>query len=192
MPVSRAVQAVNAARRAKLVQYRLDGRPYDDFYEELGYGSAASARKDFMRAIEESVAAQHASVEVYRETELLRLDGELRRLTALYERVEEILEIQHITVSQGRVVLHGGAIIPDWGPVLAAVDRLVRIDDARRKNSERRCKLLGLDAPQKLEVLTIDAIDQQIAALREQLAASDAEAGTPAGAQDAQNGAEQA
>jgi hypothetical protein len=37
--------------------------------------------------------------------------------------------------------------------------------------AERKAKLLGLDAPQRHEVLTIDAIDAQIAALQAELAA---------------------
>ena len=178
---SRAEGAAIAARRAKLVQYRLEGRPYDEIYAELGYGSASTARKDFNRALEENIAAQHTSVEVYREVEILRLDGELERLTRLYERVEAILDRHHITISQGRVVLHDGETVEDFGPIFAAVDRLVRIDDARRRNAERRAKLLGLDKPQQIEVLTIDDIDAQIAQLTEQLAAADHEASEAGG-----------
>lgn len=183
---SRAKRATIADRRARLVQYRLDGRKYDEIYEELGYVSPQAASKDFTRALEENLARQHTSIEVYREIEVLRLNGELERLTRLYERVEKILDEQHITISQGgRVVLHDGETVPDWGPVFAAVDRLVRIDDSRRRNAERRAKLLGLDAPQQVEVLTIDAIDAQIATLQRQLAATDAEVAEAGGTEGA-------
>lgn len=185
MPVSRAMRATVASRRALLVQARIAGRPYDEIYAELGYNSPHTARKDFSRAVEESIAAQHTSVEVYREIEILRLDGELERLTRLYERVEKILDRQHITISQGRVILHEGETVPDFGPVLAAVDKLVKIEDARRRVAERRAKLLGLDAPAKMEVLTIDAIDAQVIKLREQLAAADREADETAGTEGA-------
>lgn len=180
---TRARRAELADRRTRLVQYRIDGRTYEEIYEELGYASANAASKDFSRVLEMNIAEQHASLDVYRETELLRLDGELERLTALYERVEAILDEQHITISNGRVIIHGGETIPDWGPVLAAADRLIRIDEGRRKNSERRCKLLGLDAPQQVEVLTIDAINAEIARLSNSLdlPVDPGEAGTPAG-----------
>lgn len=47
---------------------------------------------------------------------------------------------------------------------------------ALRAWAERKAKLLGLDAPQKHEVVTVDYLDQQIAALEAELAG-----GTPAG-----------
>ncbi|MGW2936063.1 hypothetical protein ACWDA7_30395 [Streptomyces sp. NPDC001156] len=49
----------------------------------------------------------------------------------------------------------------------------------------QRAKIEGTDAPQKVEVLTIDAIDAQIAALREQLAAADGAAGEAGGVEAA-------
>jgi hypothetical protein len=39
--------------------------------------------------------------------------------------------------------------------------------------AERKAKLLGLDAPAKFEVLTMDAIDEEIKKLQAELAASD-------------------
>lgn len=174
-----------AERRADLVKYRIAGRPYEEFYRQLGYASINAATKDFHRVFEESVAELHASREVYREIELARLDAELHRLDRLYRKVEQILDEQHITISNGRVILLDGATVPDPGPILQAADRLIRIEDARRRNGERRAKLLGLEAPQRLEVLTIDDIDAQIRALTEQLAATDSEAGTPEGAEAA-------
>ncbi|KAB7850133.1 hypothetical protein [Streptomyces mobaraensis] len=53
---------------------------------------------------------------------------------------------------------------------LKAIETVVRIID-------RRCRLLGLDAPARMEVLSIDAIDEQIRLLTDQLAAADHEAG---------------
>lgn len=179
----KARQAAVAIRRNQLIQYRLEGRPYADIYEELGYSSRCAASKDFSRALEENLAEQHASMEVHRHAEILRLDAELARLSRLYARVEAILDRHHVTVSNGRVVLLDGETIEDDVPVLHAVDRLVRIEEARRKNGERRAKLLGLEAPQRVEVLTLDAIDAQIRDLNEQLAATDGEAPETAGAE---------
>ena len=67
MTVSRAKRADLAVRRAKLVQYRLEGRRYDDIYEELGYSSAHVASRDFNRTLEANIAEQRTSMEVYRE-----------------------------------------------------------------------------------------------------------------------------
>ena len=176
MAQSRAKRATIADRRARLVQFRLEGRRYDDIYEELGYSSPSAASKDFNRALEQNIAEQRASMEVYRELEILRLDAELQRLDRLYTKVEKILDKFHVTVQFGKVIELDGQPLEDDSPVLAAADRLVRIDDARRRNAERRAKLLGLDKPQQIEVLTIDAIDAQIAELTDKLAAADAEA----------------
>lgn len=178
-----------AQRRAKCVQYRNEGRRYDDFYQELGYKSVQAASKDFTRALEESIAEERVSVEVYRQHELQRLDAELARLTRLYERVEKLLDRQNVTIQFGKVVYLDGQPVPDDTPFLAAVDRLMRIDEQRRRNSDARRKLLGLDAPQRMsmEVLTIDAIDAQIANLTEQLAAAGTEAGAAAGTAQAED-----
>lgn len=165
MTVSRAKRADLADRRSKLIQYRLEGRRYDDIYEELGYSSPKVASRDFNRALETNIAEQRTSMEVYRETELMKLDD-------LTTKAMKVLLARHfITTQAGKLVEHPETGLPllDDGPVLAAIDRLLKIGD-------RRAKLLGLDAPQRLEVLTIDAIDAQIRGLTEQLAALDSEA----------------
>lgn len=167
---ARAEKAQVAARRAKLVEYRRQKRPYKEIYEELGYGSPESAAKDFTRALQESIAAQHVEVEVYREEQILELEY-------LAEEAHKILRSEHFQVSQsGKIVEHPdtGQPLPDPGPVLAAMDRLVKILD-------RVAKLRGLDAPKRWEVVTIDAIDAAIADLNKQVAAARSEAGeTPA------------
>lgn len=177
MPASKATKAVTAERRTKLINKRLEGHRFEDIWRELGYSSRTAATKDFSRALEIRIAEQRASIEVHREAEIMRLDGELQRLTALYTKVETIAARYHVTVSGGRVVYHEESPLEDDGPALAAVDRLLRIEESRRKVGERRAKLLGLDAPQKHEVLTIDAIDEQISDLNKQLAALDSETG---------------
>jgi len=63
-----------------------------------------------------------------------------------------VLERNHFTVTQGgQVVYHGGEALVDDAPVLAAIDRLLKIDEQRRRVDERRSKLLGLDMPTKVE-----------------------------------------
>ncbi len=171
--ISRTKRAVVAERRAKLVKLRLEGCPYQDIYAELGYSSRGAASRDFSRILEGYIAEQRTSMEVHREVELMKLDT----LTAQATRV---LQRTHYMVTQsGRVAEDPdtGAPMLDDQPVLNAIDRLLRIGD-------RRAKLLGLDAPQRLEVLTIDAIDAQIAALTEQLAATRSEAECTAGTEE--------
>ena len=177
MSASKARNAVTAERRTKLIKARLEGKRFEDIWRELGYACRSAATKDFSRALEERIAEQRDSIEVHREMEILRLDGELERLGRLYGKVEAVLNRHHVTVSGGRVVIHDEQPLEDDGPVLAAVDRLLRIEENRRRVGERRAKLLGLEAPRQVEVLTIDAIDQQIGKLNEQIAALDGEAG---------------
>lgn len=170
MAVSRAVKADLAARRAKLIEYRRQRRPYRDFYAELGYKSPQAASRDFNRALEENLAAVRTSAEAYREAELLELDD-------LAATAIRIMLTPHFEVAPGgKIVRHPDTDEPliDDAPKLAAIDRLLKIQD-------RRSKLLGLDAAQKVEVLTLDALDAEAARLNALLAASDSEAGAAGG-----------
>jgi hypothetical protein len=169
---SRAETAIVSARRAKLVAYRRKKVPYAKFYEELGYASVQSARKDFTRALEESIAAEQASVEVYREEQLVELEY-------LAEEVHEIFrgEFFHVSTS-GRIAEHPhtGEPLLDKGPNLAAADRLLKIN-------AQVAKLRGLDQAIKVQgAFTVDALNQAIIDASEQLAALGAEADEDAGA----------
>lgn len=169
---TKAQKALVAERRAKLVQARLEGRRYEDIYEELGYSSRYAASRDFSRILEQNIAEQHASMEVFREAELMKLDDLTREAIS-------ILRTTHYVVTQsGRIPEdpRTGQPLIDHDMALKVIDRLVRIGD-------RRAKLLGLDAPQRVEVLTLDAIDAHIAELSEQLATFDAEAPEATGAE---------
>jgi hypothetical protein len=76
---------------------------------------------------------------------------ELDKLDAIEREALAVLETFHYVVSDGRVVSYaqteGAEPTPlkDSGPVLAALDRLLKTSDARRK-------LLGLDAASKVDV----------------------------------------
>lgn len=106
------------------------------------------ARKKIMDEIKRAPAEEIIQVEVQ------KLDMELVRLKYAEDAVLKVLEGRHITVNNGRVILDPDTDQPldDDGPVLQAVDRLVKIEDARRRNAERRARLLGLDAEQKVSV----------------------------------------
>lgn len=162
---ARAERAQVAARRAKLVDYRRRKVPYARFYKELGYASVQAARRDFTRALEESIAACRASVEVYREEQLIELEH-------LAEEAHAVMNSRHYVVAPGgKFVLdpETGEPLIDPGPKLASMDRLVKIGD-------RVSKLRGLDAATKIEgVFSIDALDRALVEARQQLAALDAE-----------------
>lgn len=146
-------------RRTELLRLRRQGVRYDDErVEALGYSSPSAARKDITRALEVHRDDERAEVGIYRQQENERLDDELRRLEILEAAARTVLTNRHIVVNNGRVILHPDTDEPmeDDAPVLQAIDRLVKIEDARRRNGERRAKLNGLDMPVKTEVTGAD------------------------------------
>jgi hypothetical protein len=144
-----------AVRRTELLKLRRQGVRYDDpRVEALGYTSPDVARKDLHRALEANRDAEAAEVSIYRQLENERLDDELGRLAVLEEKVRQVLGNRHILVNNGRVILDPDTEQPmeDDAIVLQAIDRLVKIEDARRRNAERRAKLNGYDMPLQTEV----------------------------------------
>lgn len=164
MPASRAKRADVAKRRAEAVAMRMAGASYQDIADKLDYNSRGAACQDVTRALEANIAEQNRAVEVYREEELQRLD-------LLMAEAWRVLRRQHVTVSHGRIIRDEETDQPllDDGPVLAAIDRVLKIQ-------ERRAKFLGLDAPTRVEAITTDALDAEIAKLSAEL---DAEADSP-------------
>lgn len=155
MAASRLKQDETRVRRTKLLALRRQGVRYEDErIMELGYASADAARRDCSRALDANRQAESAEVATYRQMENERLDDELRRLEALEAAAHQVLQNRHIVVNNGRVILHPDTDQPmeDDAPILQAIDRLVKIEDARRRNSERRAKLNGLDMPLQTEV----------------------------------------
>ena len=72
---------------------------------------------------------------------------ELERLDELAQKTRKVMLGTHYVVSQGKGVrlTRDDEPLVDDGPVLQAVDRLLKIQ-------ERRARLLGLDAPQRVSV----------------------------------------
>lgn len=137
-----------AERQARAAQLRSRGWHYRKIADELGINvhQAHDDVKNAMRAIVEKPAKDVLAYE------LARLDSELDRLNALEETVQRVLERKHFTVSNGKIIYLGDEPLEDDAPVLAAVDRLIRIEESRRKNGESRRRLLGLDEPVKTQV----------------------------------------
>jgi hypothetical protein len=141
-------------RDARAVELRRRNLNYRQIANELGFSSVASAHGAVQRGLADTVAETNDEV---RRLELDRLDDMAR--AAL-----RVLAKTHYAVSHGQVVRHpvtGEALVDD-GPTLAALDRLLKIMD-------RRAKYLGLDAPTRVEVLTIDMIDDEISKLQQEL-----------------------
>ncbi len=157
MPASRAKRVDTAQRRKAAVDMRMAGSTFQQIADALGYKSRGAACQDITRALETAVVEQARSVEAYREEELERLD-------LLLGEAWSVLKRQHITVSHGRTIYDDrtGEPLIDDGPTLSAIDRILKIQ-------ERRAKFLGLDAPQRHEVVSIDAVDAEIARLSAEL-----------------------
>lgn len=139
-----------AERRAAAARLRGEGLSYRAIADELGI-DVKTAFSDVKAAVQSVVEAP--AKEVVR-VELARLDDELLALDRLEEDVRKVLDREHVTVSHGKVITLEGDTEPlhDDGPVLQAVDRLMRIEEQRRRNGESRRKLLGLDAPAKSQI----------------------------------------
>jgi hypothetical protein len=130
MPNCRAsVASVNAPAPdpAEALRLRSAGLTYAQVAAELGYPSASSAAAAAKRALRSS------------KTLLDRQSGELatlelERLDQLEQAARRVLETRHITIQDGRIVRDDdGQVVEDDGPVLQAIDRLVRISDARTR-----------------------------------------------------------
>ncbi len=135
-----------ADRRVRALELRKAGASYRAIGRELDI-SEAQAHRDVKAALAKLAELEQASAEEYRTMELLRLDG-------LALAASRILTSPHPLVSGGKVLSgftgKGMAIgLTDDGPKLAAIDRLLRISESRRK-------LLGLDAPAKVAPVNPD------------------------------------
>ena len=136
--------------KARIVlQMRRDGRTWADAGEAVGV-TGMYAYKLFQKAIKE----------IIREPAEEALALELERLDLMQHTMMEILGEKHLLVSSGSVI--SAEVLDDFGnPVhdeLTGAPKRVRLSDcgpkfaavtALIKISERRAKLLGLDAPTK-------------------------------------------
>lgn len=149
----------SAERDREACRLRSRGLTYQAISDRLGYGGEPNARR--------AVQACLVAIQIEGAEELRRL--QLDQLDYLTVQALNVLESAHYTTTQaGRVATDAdGRPLVDHGPVLAAIDRLLRIQ-------ERRAKLMGLDAPQRTEVISLDAIDAEIAALTAELGGAEA------------------
>jgi hypothetical protein len=79
------------------------------------------------------------------------------RLEMATEAALQVLENPHVTVSNGQIIRVDGKPLPDDGPVLAAIDRIVKISESLRK-------LDGIDAATKVDAnITVNPQDIELA-----------------------------
>lgn len=158
MPRARSVAQIE--RDAQAVELRRRGLTYRQIAAQMDVRSQKTAYEAVQRGLADAI--QEPADEV-RQLELDRLDEYQRHAL-------KVLATPHFHVSQGVVVVHPATDepMPDDAPVLAALDRLLKI-------SERRARLLGLDAPvrSRVEVITEDAVDAELKRLAEEIADHD-------------------
>jgi hypothetical protein len=123
-----ATQRALAIRNAEIVRLKIEGLTFRAIGERLNI-NVASAYRGYTEAM---TRVGMADIEAYRTQQLARLASER-------EAVLEVLQNRHVVISYGEVMTEDGQPIMDDAPVLAAVDRLLKID-------EREARLLGLDA----------------------------------------------
>lgn len=140
-------------RDAEAARLRTRGLTYPEIAINLGYADASGAFLAVKRAIAATITEPSEQVRAY----------ELERLDFMWAAALAVLEAQHFTVNAKGLVYLGDQPLADDAPVLAAIDRMLKIQD-------RRAKLLGLDAPAKHEVRTVDDFDDHIRQLMDQLA----------------------
>lgn len=153
MATRKRLTPTGAERRAQVVQMRGARLSWAEIGRRLNI-SGQRAGRIYSEAL---AAIPTQSIDEHRAEALEELDY-------LARKALEVLERQHVTVSNGHVVSLDGVPLEDSAPVLAAIDRLLRIQ-------ERKAKLLGLDAPSKHEVMTLNALDAEIASLTAKMAA---------------------
>lgn len=151
------MRAERAVRRAKACRLAVAGWSYERIAAELGYNSRQAAWKDVSAALAEKMKEQDLAAGALRAKELALLDEAL-------EVAHRIMNAEHLAHSNGRLIRReveqeDGSVtlvdVIDNGPNLAAADRLIKVSESRRK-------LLGLDAPSKVEQATTGTVEYKI------------------------------
>ena len=129
---------------------------YKTIGEHFGVSQAAAHRM-----------VQRAIAEIPREKTEELLASELAKVEMVERKFLEIIERHHAHISaSGKVVYDAeGRQIIDDGPVIQALAGYL-------KAGERRAKLLGLNAPVKHEVITLDYLDAEIQRLEREVGES--------------------
>lgn len=133
---------VAQSRTLRALEMREAGKTYQAIADELGMtvGGAFDALK---RGIEQRRLLCDEKADIVRDIELQRLDF-------LLDKAMTVINRFHVHVVAGTVVKDdNGERVENDAPVLAAIDRVLKIQ-------ERRARLLGLDAPERKDLTTHD------------------------------------
>lgn len=147
------IRSLDTATKDTLAaRLRTSGMSYREIAAKLDYADESGAHRAVARAL--------AAVPVEAVNELRAI--ECARLDELTARLWDVLNTRYPLLTAGvELVGSDGRPVADPAPILAVVDRLLRI-------SERRAKLLGLDAPVRVQHPTLYQLDAWIAELIEQ------------------------
>lgn len=122
------------AKDQQAARMRSRSMTYQQIGDALGM-SRQAAHKAVLRAIADIPKEDAAEV----------LSLELNKLDQYEQRLFEVLDASHMKVSNsGKVVFFDGEPVSDDQPIIQAVTALLRVGD-------RRAKLLGLNAPTKVD-----------------------------------------
>jgi hypothetical protein len=165
VPRNTAPRVDAADMDARCLDLRRAGLSYRDIARTVGL-SVSNVHNRVTRSLDRT---RREPADGVRELELERLDAVQVALTTVLRR-------RHVTISGGKVVLDpDGQPYLDDGPVVAAAQALVRVQESRR--------LLGLDEPARAdvtarihaEVYSVGALDRELERLTAELAADDPE-----------------
>jgi hypothetical protein len=148
-----------ADRDAEACRMRNLSQTYDEIATAMGFADRSAARKAVERAmlltVQEPAAEQRAM--------------QLAKLDVLFREAWRVLKAEHWAINNGRVIMDPRdpeRALVDHGPVLAAINTVLKIE-------ERRAKLLGLDAPTRVEAITVDMIEAEMVRLSAELGLND-------------------
>lgn len=139
MPISAAREAQIYERCRDAIRLKNQGFTYAEIAPLVGFPSAGAAQRAVHRHLQRLKRESLKDVDEARE-------AILQELADLRATLQLILERDHVHVSaSGKIVRDdNGEPLIDDGPTMQAADRILKI-------IERKTKLLGLDAPQKVE-----------------------------------------
>jgi hypothetical protein len=143
-----------AARDAEACRLKALGWTIAEIATKLEFNDPTQAGAAIRRALANTVRVSRD------ETRL----SELQSLDEVENRLWRELQAHHILVSNGRVIRDDFEIpLPDDRLTLEVIDRILKVKEARSK-------LLGLAAPTRAEILTIDSVDSAIRDLENEIA----------------------
>ncbi len=164
-PYRKRNQAVRAELSQIIFDLRLQGLSFRaiDAITQDPNGPTGGKRVAWATArdlVQEEVACRvDPKVDAWRAIVVERLEAAHARYDRLEAAALKVLDRHHVTVNNGHIIELGSEPLLDDGPVLAAIDRLAKIEDARLKNNESLRRLFGLDAPAKVDA-TVHEVTQ--------------------------------